>query len=296
MMRRAGAAAVLLLLAVASPSSAAERGVSIPGKLFEPERLDVLVGETVTWRNLDAVTHTVTADDGAFDSGDLAPDGAYSVTFDRPGRTTYHCAIHRFMTGEVDVFAVALSGPIDAVRVGAQFALRGLAPPAVASVVVGRLMPGGEFVQEATASASADGSFRVSLPAVASADYQARAGTLESPVVHVSVSPLVMLRARAVAGLAHLYGSVSPGQPRMPATLQVYSRERFAWFPLTHARLDARSRVRFTVSRRRTLHLRLALLRASDGLVGGTSNVVLVAARKGHNRHAALVAGLRESG
>ena len=278
-MRRAAAAAVLPLLAVASPSGAAERGVAIPGKLFEPERLQVLVGDTVTWRNLDAAIHTVTADDGTFDSGDLAPDDAFSVTFAQPGRTTYHCAIHRYMTGEIDVFALALSGPIEPVRIGTQFTLRGLARPGTESVVVERRIPGADFTREATASASAEGHFRVSVPAVTSADYRARAGTLESSVVHVSVSPVVTLRADAVAGQVRLYGSAAPGQPGMPVTLQVYSRERFAWFPLRKARLGARSRVRFTLSPHTALHLRLALRRASHGLVGGVSNVVLVRAR-----------------
>jgi plastocyanin len=278
-MSRAAAAAVLLLLSLASPSSAAERGVSIPGKLFEPERLEVLVGDTVTWRNLDAVTHTVTADDGTFDSGDLAPDGAFSVTFDQPGRTTYHCAIHRYMTGEVDVFALALSGPIEPIRIGTQFTLRGLARPGTESVVVERRIPGAEFAQDATVNPSPEGRFRVSLPAVTSADYRARAGTLESSIVHVSVSAVVTLRATSFAGVVRLYGSVAPAQPGMPVALQVYSRERFTWFPIAHARLDAASRILFTVSPLRTLHLRLALLRASGGLVGATSNAVLVRGR-----------------
>jgi plastocyanin len=275
-MRRAAAATLLPLLALVSPSGAAERGVSIPGKFFEPERLQALVGETITWRNLDAVTHTVTADDGTFDSDALAPDSAYSFTFARPGRWTYHCAIHRFMTAEIDVFALALSGPTEAIQIGERFTLRGLAAPGTDSVVVERLLPNAEPVQEAVAGVSTDGRFRVSLQAVTSADYRARAGPLESPVVHVSVRPLVTLRARAVAGLARLYGLVSPAQPRLPVTLELYSRERFAWFPRAHARLDVRSRVRFTVPRHRTLHLRLALPRASDGLVGATSSVVLV--------------------
>jgi plastocyanin len=285
--RRSAATALLLLLVLASPSGAAERGVSIPGKLFEPDRLQVLLGETVTWRNLDAVTHTITADDGTFDSGDLAPDGVYSFTFGRPGRTMYHCAIHRFMTGEIDVFALALSGPVDPVRIGQPFTLRGVAPAGADSVVVERLDPGGEPVREAVPSVSTDGRFRVSLAALSSADYHARAGRLESSVVHVSVSPLVTLRAHALADRVRLDGSVSPAQPRMPVTLQVYSRERFAWFRLARGRLNALSAVRFDVSRRRMLHLRLYLVRASGGLVGGTSNVVLVRPRQ-HGRHRPL--------
>ena len=180
------------------------------------------------------------------------------------------------MTGEIDVFALALSGPVDPIQIGELFTLRGLAAPGSDAVVFERLLPSGEPVQEAVASVSTDGRFRVSLQAVTSADYRARAGTLESPVAHVSVRPLVTLHARAVAGLVRLYGLVSPAQPRLPVTLQLYSRERFAWFPLARGRLNARSRVRFTLPRHQTLHLRLVLPRASDGLVGATSSVVLV--------------------
>ncbi|MBI2239132.1 MAG: hypothetical protein HYU54_11505, partial [Actinobacteria bacterium] len=38
--------------------------------------------------------HTVTADDGAFDSGTLQPGDTFSVTFDAPERVPYYCQIH----------------------------------------------------------------------------------------------------------------------------------------------------------------------------------------------------------
>jgi plastocyanin len=278
-MRRAASAAVSLLLVLAAPSSAAERGVSIPGKLFEPERLEVLVGDTVAWQNLDAVTHTVTADDGTFDSGDLAPDGTFSVTFDHPGRITYHCAIHHFMTGEVDVFGLALSGPLAPVRIGSQFTLRGLVAPGTGSVVIERIAPGGEFVEESTAMVSPDGGFQVSLPAITSADYRAKAGTLASAVVHVAIHPRIALRVRDVGPRVVLEGAAAPAQPGMPGVLEAYSRERFDWVRFTRVKFDARSRMRFAFAPTRKLVLRLVLLHATPGLVGGPSNVVSVTPR-----------------
>jgi plastocyanin len=61
------------------------------------------VGDSVKWTNEDSITHTVTADDGAFDSGNLAAGKAFSFTFDQAGTFAYHGKIHQRMTGTVTV-------------------------------------------------------------------------------------------------------------------------------------------------------------------------------------------------
>ena len=43
--------------------------VSIVDFAFQPASIEVPAGSTVTWTNTGAAPHTVTADDGAFDSG-----------------------------------------------------------------------------------------------------------------------------------------------------------------------------------------------------------------------------------
>jgi plastocyanin len=100
-MRRAAAACVAGVLFAAAQAVSADDGqvrqVAIPGKAFAPSVLQVLVGDTVTWQNGDVTNHTVTADDGAFDSGFLAPGTTYSISFPRPGRFDYHCTIHKYM-------------------------------------------------------------------------------------------------------------------------------------------------------------------------------------------------------
>ncbi|MCC6315432.1 MAG: cupredoxin family copper-binding protein [Thermomicrobiales bacterium] len=70
---------------------------------FEPAQMQVAAGTTVTWTNDGQAAHTVTADDGSFDSGRLDPGEAFSQRFDRPGTYAYHCGFHASMHGTVVV-------------------------------------------------------------------------------------------------------------------------------------------------------------------------------------------------
>lgn len=84
-----------------------DASVDIAGFAFDPSSLTIEAGSTVTWTNSDAATHTVTSDDGTFDSGDLANGESFSFTFDEPGTYTYHCEIHPDMTAEIIVTEAA---------------------------------------------------------------------------------------------------------------------------------------------------------------------------------------------
>ncbi len=77
--------------------------VSIENFSFEATSVTIKAGTTVTWTNHDATAHTVTADDGSYDSGSLAQDGAYSYTYQKAGTYKYHCKFHTMMTGTVVV-------------------------------------------------------------------------------------------------------------------------------------------------------------------------------------------------
>jgi plastocyanin len=70
---------------------------------FSPATLTVKTGTKVTWTNSDSVTHTVTADQGTFDSGGLSPGSSFSFTFTKTGTYSYHCNIHHSMTATVIV-------------------------------------------------------------------------------------------------------------------------------------------------------------------------------------------------
>lgn len=77
--------------------------VSIIDNSFDPGSITVAAGTTVVWTNNGANPHTVTADDGSFNSGTLDPGGTYSVTFNTPGTFGYVCTIHDGMAGTVVV-------------------------------------------------------------------------------------------------------------------------------------------------------------------------------------------------
>jgi plastocyanin len=86
-----------------SGGQAAAGAVRIADFAFAPDTRSVKVGDPVKWTNQDGATHTVTADDGAFDSGNLAGGKSFSFTFDKAGSYAYHCNIHQRMTGTVTV-------------------------------------------------------------------------------------------------------------------------------------------------------------------------------------------------
>jgi hypothetical protein len=54
--------------------------VTISGFALGPASTTVNVGDTVTWTNVDSAAHTVTALDGSFDSGPLAPGAGFVTT------------------------------------------------------------------------------------------------------------------------------------------------------------------------------------------------------------------------
>ena len=92
--------------AVPGPSTtiAAGEGVVVVKNIaYNPRTVAVRVGQEVAWTIDDnGVTHTITADDGSFDSGRLQ-SGDFKHVFDQPGEMAYHCEVHARMKGTVVV-------------------------------------------------------------------------------------------------------------------------------------------------------------------------------------------------
>lgn len=77
--------------------------ITIQGFAFSGD-LTVQPGQEITVTNNDAMAHTLTADDGAFDTGLIGPDE--SVTFTAPdeaGDYGFHCEPHPQMTNTLTV-------------------------------------------------------------------------------------------------------------------------------------------------------------------------------------------------
>lgn len=270
-MRRGALGLVAALVLVAAAHGAGDgRDVAIPGRVFAPGELDALVGETVTWRNSDRATHTVTSDDDLFDSGHLGSGASFAHAFPQPGTFAYHCRIHRAMRGVVRVYALILNGPPRALPPGWAVQLGGVAPTPGGQVLLERL--GGGAVTVAQATAAADGAFTFTQRPLAPGAYRARAGAATSPTVHVAVKPNVTVAL--AAGRVEI--AATPRRPRSRVLLQRYDRERFDWVTIATGALDSASRAALRVPPL-SGHARV-VVRGRGGWADGISRTLLLTA------------------
>jgi plastocyanin len=70
---------------------------------FNPEKLDIKVGDTVEWTNNDDRDHNVTAKDGSFKCDNLSHGESYKYTFKKAGKFPYSCSLHPRMKGQITV-------------------------------------------------------------------------------------------------------------------------------------------------------------------------------------------------
>jgi len=108
-----GMVAAGTVLLQASAVLAAGSSVTINNYQYTPKSIAVKPGATITWTNKQADdNHTVTADNGSFDTGVInKAGGTASLTFNTAGTFTYHCKIHSTMHGTVVVSASAVEPP-----------------------------------------------------------------------------------------------------------------------------------------------------------------------------------------
>lgn len=105
-MARAGTivvvAAITTLTAAVGATAQEGADVDVVDVAFEPTEVSIEAGGTVTWTQSGDLPHTVTADDGSFDSHPdcsggsdcMASGDTFSQSFDEPGTYAYYCRIH----------------------------------------------------------------------------------------------------------------------------------------------------------------------------------------------------------
>ncbi|MGH9156817.1 MAG: cupredoxin domain-containing protein [Acidimicrobiales bacterium] len=95
-----GLAAAAGLVLLAAPALAATVPGTIVDNAFQPRNFTVAAGDTLVFTNTGQRQHTVTADDGSFNSGPLNNGQTFSRTFTTPGTFAYFCAFHGGPNGQ----------------------------------------------------------------------------------------------------------------------------------------------------------------------------------------------------
>jgi plastocyanin len=85
-----------------SGSSGAANAISIKNFQYSPDPITVKVGTKVTVTNDDGTVHTLTANDGQFDTGDLDGGASGTITIAEPGTYAYFCDVHNYMMGTIE--------------------------------------------------------------------------------------------------------------------------------------------------------------------------------------------------
>jgi plastocyanin len=85
-----------------APPSASGTTITIKDFVFSPTPLNAQVGDTVTVTNQDDADHELKANDGSFDAGRFAK-GSKTFTVTKAGTFAYHCDVHDYMTGVIQV-------------------------------------------------------------------------------------------------------------------------------------------------------------------------------------------------
>jgi plastocyanin len=270
---------LLLFSALAAGASAsmdaggAMSEVPILAAGYGAPRVDILAGDTVTWRNDSVRIHSVAATDGTWASAHLVSTDSFSHRFDAPGAVDYYCQLHPFMRGEVDVHRVLLTAPREAAAPGRPLVLAGRAALPAGSTV--SIQADGDAAPAATATVDAAGEFRASVTTRTTTSFRALAGDEASPPVQVLVLDRTLAASAAVHGRTGVISvGVAPASPGATVELQVYERERFGWWPVQRTRLDGASHARFRLRLGHPVRARVRLISA-DGTTEFARSAVL---------------------
>lgn len=259
-----GTAAAVALLLAAPATPATTVAVSIVKTGFAPAAVSIDVGDTVTWKNNDTITHQVVANTGAFASPILGAGKSYSFTFKRSGTFRYHDALHVALKGTVTVKgpppAVSLGASAPVVKFGGPITLSGLVSSHKTGETVTLVaLPMGQTNKQviATLQTTTGGAFSFAVTPQIYTTYQAQWKGTEASVI-VQVQPKIALPA-PVRGFFHFTVEAATSFAGHWVFLQRWSPSQARWlsyrrlvlgprsgriFPTTYAPRHARTSLR----------------------------------------------------
>jgi Copper binding proteins, plastocyanin/azurin family len=193
---------------------------------YTPKDVQIAVGDTVVWRNLDATVHTVTASRGEFNSGSMRQGQEWSATFTVPGVYPYFCEPHEFMRGSVSV-----TGPAPTTTIGSPTTTTAAAAP-VTSTTFRALepLPNDESAADHNGSAAGDSPVVVASGVTGAAEQPSPVLPILGLVVVTGAAAGALRRAKfhylaaaltVATGLLHLQVRVALDYPEPVGTLLV---------------------------------------------------------------------------
>jgi plastocyanin len=77
--------------------------VVIENMRFNPMQISVAEGDWIRWENRDLVPHTVTAENGSFDSKSIEVGKSWKHRVKKKGSVSYKCSFHPTMKAGIEV-------------------------------------------------------------------------------------------------------------------------------------------------------------------------------------------------
>ena len=178
----------------------ATKTVNIRSTGFTPRTVTVVGGDTVRWKNLDTVNRQVVANNGAFASPMIRPNGVYLRRMDTPGTYPYHDALKPTLKGTVRVTGAAPSistGVTPPIAIAGQpVTISGaISPAAVGDTVIiyAQPYPQVSFVEIARVLTTTNGLYGFTHTPTILTAYKAEWKGKTSAVVSTAVAPAVGL-------------------------------------------------------------------------------------------------------
>ena len=87
--------------AKSDPNPAKNHQIEIKSLKFSPSKVEVGVGDTITWTNKDIAPHTATAQDKSWDTGKLNRGESKTITVTEEFSANYYCRFHPNMKAKL---------------------------------------------------------------------------------------------------------------------------------------------------------------------------------------------------